>query len=668
MASMPHFLSAGVNDLAATGIEKAVNGLMSMLSLTVTGVEEIVVFYINMLTSTYLCLITFAVSGSLHAAIEIIESASTFINKSLATVESGISDGVASFDSAFDAFISDINSVTSTFGSSLTIPSIDLNSSVDALKNFVLPSDLDSDLQTLNASIPTFAQVKNFTDNAIRFPFEEIKDLINSTMVGYQFDRSVLPTPDKEALIFCSDNNSISDFFAGLYDLVELAKKIFIGVLLALALLVMVPMAWREIRRWRTMQDRALLVQEFGHDPLDVVYLVSRPYTSTAGIKMANRFRAPRKQTLVRWVFAYATSEPALFVLCLALAGLFSAACQALLLRAIQHEVPKLTNEVSDFANKIVSALSNVSEEWATDVNGVIDSTNSEINTNLLGWVNTSTTALNDTLNTFVDEMTTVLNETFGGTILYDPITEVLNCLITLKIQGIESGLTWIHDNAHVDFPHVANTTFSLGAADSISDNSTSADSFLASAGDDASDEVSAAVDNLVSSLMDGIRTEALIATGILAVYFTVVFSALFRAATLWFKRDKNRGEGGATQSNPDPGPDGNGFDNIPLQTPTVAKKSTKIGATRLPPAPRYSLTVQIPRSNDPAVVASGALDRSPAYSVDDPFADSKVGFAGQRDYEDALRGDGKGGVQHGGHVRSSSYGEMGYPEEKAKN
>jgi hypothetical protein len=40
--------------------------------------------------------------------------------------------------------------------------------------------------------------------------------------------------------------------------------------------------------------------------------------------------------------------------------------------------------------------------------------------------------------------MSTTLNDTFGGTVLYDPIKEVLNCLIGLKIASFQSVLTWV--------------------------------------------------------------------------------------------------------------------------------------------------------------------------------------------------------------------------------
>jgi len=227
-ASMPHYLSQGVNEMAATGIEKAVNGFMEMAMLSVTGVEEIVVFVVNMMTSTYLCLITLAVSGSLHVALQVVEDAQGALNKSLQAIGDDLSNSVGVFDNVYNDFIGKLgSSLTGFLGSSVTPPKLDLNSTLDALNNLKLPSNLDEGLAKLNSSIPTFAQVQQFADNAIRFPFEEVKQLMNDTMVGYQFDRSLFPVPAKQQLTFCSDNNGINNFFDDLVNLVGLAQKIF---------------------------------------------------------------------------------------------------------------------------------------------------------------------------------------------------------------------------------------------------------------------------------------------------------------------------------------------------------------------------------------------------------------------------------------------------------
>jgi hypothetical protein len=92
MASMPYYMSQGVNELTVRGVEKAVNGLIQMLIMSVTGVQEIVLFIINLLTSTYVCLITLAVSGSLHVAVSVAEDVGDFLNSTIKDVGHEIGD------------------------------------------------------------------------------------------------------------------------------------------------------------------------------------------------------------------------------------------------------------------------------------------------------------------------------------------------------------------------------------------------------------------------------------------------------------------------------------------------------------------------------------------------------------------------------------------------
>jgi len=632
MASMPHYMSQGVNEMTASGVEKAVNGLMEMTTMSVTGVEEIVVFVINMMTQTYLCLITLAVSGSLHVALQVVEDMQDALNKTIDSVGEDMSKAVGTFEDSYKKFIDVLNKASLGFMTKAVPPELDLGKQIDSLKNLQLPGNLDEGLQKLNDSIPTFADVQNFTENAIRLPFEEVKGLMKNAMGNYTFDRSVFPVPQKEQLTFCSDNNGINGFFDGLVNLANSARKIFIAVLFIAAILVCIPMAWREIKRWRTMKERSQLVHSKTYDAMDVVYIVSRPYSSTAGIKVGNNFKTSRRQILARWVIAYATSTPALFVLSLGIAGLFSCACQMIMLKSLEKEVPALTNQVGDFAEHVVKALNNASEQWAIGANKVVASTNQEINGNLLGWVNTTTGAVNDTLNLFVDETTKVLNQTFGGTILYDPIKEVLNCLVLLKVAGIQKALTWVSDHAHIDFPLMANGTFSLGAVASIaSDNKQADESFLSQPGDVAKDKISAAVVRLTNRLQDGIRTEALISTVVLMIWVVILLIAIIRALTLWFGRDKTRAEGGvgdAYINNREP------VHDIPMSTSHNQPPPTG----SLGPAPEYTRSV---RASNPF--------------AEDGYQEHKLGFAGHRDYEGSLRRE----ATKGGHSRVSSYGEV---------
>lgn len=536
MASMPHFMSEGVNDMTATGVEKAVNGLMSVMDMSVTGVEEIVLFVIHMMTSTYLCLITLAVRGSLQAAVEVGNEISKGLNETVDAVTNDMGNAVKGVTDAINKIFDSINSLP--FVPGFTKPNIDLTKQITQLKALEVPPELQEGLNKLNSSIPTFEDVQNFTDNVIRLPFEEVKKLI-AGMGNFTFDRDLLPVPQKEQLDFCSEGNSINEFFDDLVIAGYTAKKIALGVLILAAILAMVPMTYAEYRRHKKQMQRTQLFEQ-GHDKMDVVYLVSRPHTSDWGMWLGKKFGSGNRQIAIRWAFAYATSLPMLFLLSLGIAGLLSCLCQYALVRTIQQKVPELTDQVADFAEKVVGSLNNASMSWADGVNGEINKMDDKINDEIFGWVNSTTSAINGTLNSFVSEMSKTLNDTFGGTVLKDPIQDVLNCLIGLKIASFQKGLTWVQDNAHVSFPNVKNDTFSIGALAKVS-NSSSAAELLSDPNGKATDEITEAVDHVVNTLISGIRTEALISTVIICLWllsalggliFAIVYMARAKPAT----------------------------------------------------------------------------------------------------------------------------------------
>lgn len=537
---MPHYLSAGVNDLTAHGIDKAVNGLMEMLTLSVTGVEEIAVFVVNMMVSTYVCLITFAVGGGLHVAIQVAEDVGNFLNTTVKDVGGDLSKAAGDFENALNGFLGDISKLGSLLTGKLgTPPTVDFTQEINALNNLQLPQGYDQGLGKLNQSIPTFADVKNFTDTIIRFPFEEVKKLLNDSLPNYSMNRSLFPVPQREQLTFCSNNNGIDNFFLELVKIERLARKIFIAVLVIAMILACAPMAYRELRRWRSLRQRIVVMQTEAVDELDAAYIVSRPYTASFGLWLARKFSSVRRKAMIRFAVAYATTIPALFVLSLALAGLLGCLCQYILLKAIEKDVPALTDQVGEFADRVVAALTNSSEQWAIGTNAIINQTNTKINHDVFGWVNTTTGAINNTLNEFVDGMTKDLNATFGGTVLYEPVMDVLNCLLLLKIQGIEKALTWVSDNAYITFPELPTDTFSLGALDRMSENGNS--SILATGSvSNATDAVSAAVLKVTEKLQKVVRQEAIISTSVLLIWLTIVLIGLIHSSCMVFRRSND--------------------------------------------------------------------------------------------------------------------------------
>jgi hypothetical protein len=492
-----------------------------------------------MLTNTYLCLTTFAVDGSLEVLIGGLEAAQKELTVMTTSIGNDLSNVGSTLQKDLNGFVSGLNTFTGA-----SVPKVDFTTQINELKNLTLPLNMTTDLQKLNNSLPTFEQVKNATDDVIRIPFEELKKVIGDSMGNYSFNGSLFPVPQKEALTFCSDNNGINDFFDDLAHIENIARKVFIGVLVTAAILVCIPMAWWEIMRYRSLQQRARLIGTQATDPMDAVYMSSRPLTSRFGLWLASKSSSPRRQLLVRWFVSYMTSLPALFILSLALAGLFSCLCQYVLLKAIEKEVPALTDQIANFSDAVINKINNASASWADGANHVILSENQKLNTEMLGWVNTSTTAVNDTLNKFVDETMNVLNMTFGGTVLYNPVQEVFNCLVGLKIAGIEKGLTWVHDNAHIAFPLLDNNTFTLAGAAQKS-NDPNAANFLADPSSAAGDDISNAVLKVTNDIAKAIRQEAIISTMILVAWLFIAFSGLITACVRMGGRDKVRAEAG---------------------------------------------------------------------------------------------------------------------------
>ncbi|KAI1734876.1 hypothetical protein F4680DRAFT_328133 [Xylaria scruposa] len=564
-ASMPHYLSVGVNQLTASTITNAVQALMTVLDMILTGIEQLILFVIGMMTDTYVCLTAMVVHGGLNASAVAVEKTTDAINKAIDGVADGIASSADDIQKVIDKVYDVANKVGGIFGRDedlikrgllLDMPALeearselfgrdgnlilrdilpdkpDLESSIVNKMNELKNVNIDTSgfvqgLDDLNKKIPTFDQLKNLTKQAVDIPFGLIRNELNKAYGNWTFDDKVFPVAQKETLSFCSDNDGLVKFFETLFKIAYDAKIAAIVILALLAVAVCIPMYILEKRRWRRqaeLTNHAVDIMDYGH-------MYSSPLASRVGLAVSRKIGGasnPRK-IMVRWFVSYSTSLPALFVLSLALAGFFSCIWQAILLKTIENEVPALSNKVGDFAENVVQSLTNVSQKWSDDANGVILHFSSEINDDILGKVTNGTAAVNNTLNTFMDEIDKGINTAFGDTIFKDLATEAVRCLLGLKIESVQKGLTWVHDHAHINFPMFPNNIFSVGAGDSIKSDS-DLTTFLASPSDVTTDEITGAVEHVTTWLRNQIIQQALISTGLLLVYVVVVLLAMMRA------------------------------------------------------------------------------------------------------------------------------------------
>ncbi|KAI2626865.1 hypothetical protein GGS21DRAFT_265138 [Xylaria nigripes] len=556
-ASMPHYLSVGVNQLTASSITHAVHALMTILDMILTGIENLILFVIGMMTDTYVCLTSMVIHGGLNASAVAVEKTTDAINKAI----DGIADGIASSADDIQKVIDEVYSVADKAGSLLDGAK---NGAGDVLGSIgdklglrevvesrgILPAkpDLESaivnkmhdlknvhvdttgfvqGLDNLNNQLPTFDELKNLTAQAVSIPFDLIRKEIDNAYGNWSFDHKVFPVAEKEALSFCSNNDGLTKFFDSLYKIMYDAKIVAIVILAILAVAACIPMFILEKRRWRKQTESVPYAVDF----LDYGYIYSSPLAARVGLAISRKLASKddRRKIVLRWFVSYATSLPALFVLSLALAGFFACLWQGILLKAIEDKVPELSNQVGDFAGDVVQSLSNVSQKWSDDANGVILKYSNDINDDILGKVTNGTSAVNETLNTFMHEIDKGINVVFGDTLFKDLADGVVRCLIGLKVEAVQRGLTWVHDHAHVDFPMFPNDIFSVGANSSISSD-TELTTFLASPSSVTTDEITGAVTHVTTWLRHQIIQEALVSAGLLLIYVVVVLMGMMRA------------------------------------------------------------------------------------------------------------------------------------------
>ena len=172
MASMPHYMAQGVNELTTTAIEASVRALHQTLILAISAVREILIFVIHMMVGTYVCLITFAITGTAGALIDATKEIGESVNNTIADVVGGIEKEIGGFQDALSGAIEEATAkLNELFGGEIDIPELKLPS-LDKLKQFQIPTGFDDKLNELKDKLPNFREVREAGESVIRIPFD----------------------------------------------------------------------------------------------------------------------------------------------------------------------------------------------------------------------------------------------------------------------------------------------------------------------------------------------------------------------------------------------------------------------------------------------------------------------------------------------------------------
>ncbi|SPO26520.1 related to PRM1 - Pheromone-regulated multispanning membrane protein [Ustilago trichophora] len=483
-ASFPHFLASTTNVQLAETVTATVHGAARVFDLSITAIEKILTYIVDSYRSLFLCFMELLVRGSLAVVIEAVQLISQAITAAAQGIRLAIQDSISGVNAILSTAVSGINDVVGVFGQHINAPHISIPS-LTALENITLPHEIQDGLLKLNATLPTLLELKQKMDALIETPFEQIKSEVNATLSNFQFNNSVFPVPELQNVSFCDriDTSPIDD----LGDALKGVAKSGLLLLALVAIVVMlIGVAWewwkwhKEIKAvertravWLSQHPNAHSDVEIkeGKDSGDVLRTenlmsllnISRhPLISSFTLTVCDRvgIRTRRAQDRLSWLLAFLTHPASLACLFTGLLGLLSVLLQIFLVhRMTAHYTASINTSLSHLTSDVINLVNdhtrNASYAFSSSANSVILQVESELNSHVFAWVNTTTSTMNSTLNQFLDGITDALTTTFGGTPFNAPLQTFVECIVGQKIRGIEKALTWIHDNAYVNFSMV---------------------------------------------------------------------------------------------------------------------------------------------------------------------------------------------------------------------
>jgi len=132
-------MAQGVNKLTASSVEKGVNGLLLMINLNITAIKNIILFIINIITQTYVYLITLAVSGNLYTVVQLRDKVVNILSGTIPIIRDNITSIISTFKKDFNSFINSLKSIPFM---NINLLTLNLDMDIQKLKNLIIPTDV----------------------------------------------------------------------------------------------------------------------------------------------------------------------------------------------------------------------------------------------------------------------------------------------------------------------------------------------------------------------------------------------------------------------------------------------------------------------------------------------------------------------------------------------
>lgn len=434
VASAPQLMQ----EMSQKAIQKTIENLRRELITAVGTLQGIVTWLVNVYKATYRCLLGLAINGAVSAVTQIVGPLQHAAESVLGGIEQGAS------------------SIVHLFGGG------DNNNTEVSLGNWTAVMEHVQE------------QVKNWTtdgdafDRLIATPFIRLEQHINARLLNWDPFNETMTIASSQTVQYCDS--------AKMFDMMDQAKATLLQLTTVSIGLIVVAIVLCSILNWFYLRQRNIyLSRKTLHEAHDILAYIkiegskaeSRIKRTMALVGHAHRkpivcsvtqkimsgsvpgSRSKHVRITVGWWLDFLTHPVAFYCLLLGGFGLLvvygTKLCMERIMSSLFTDFNATSQSwLSDTAVNTTKAIALQTSQQLDQLNAWIADTETQLNTRAFGAIREASVAANETLTVVVDHISQFIKTTLGGTVLEQPATDVINCLILTKIENLEQGLDWI--------------------------------------------------------------------------------------------------------------------------------------------------------------------------------------------------------------------------------
>ncbi|KAI8602055.1 hypothetical protein EDD21DRAFT_427943 [Dissophora ornata] len=176
-------------------------------------------------------------------------------------------------------------------------------------------------------------------------------------------------------------------------------------------------------------------------------------------------------RSLYFWFIFYISHPQAVLCLLVGLLGLLLVYGQIALIDFTRTNyrpiLAAILTDLSDTVLQLVnSIMSTASVTFANETNIALSSLETDLNTQVFGSIVQASGEINAALTNVQTTLIQGIQTVFGDTAFGKLVIVVLQCLLLNKLEVVETGLTWIQNNARITFPRVSDDVLMMSSTE----------------------------------------------------------------------------------------------------------------------------------------------------------------------------------------------------------